>query len=76
MNDHLSAAEMAQVRAVIEAIAEAIKDLGSVPSGHLYAGLMSRMSIQTYEEIISLLVNQGRVRREATHLLVWVGGKK
>lgn len=57
---------------VVLAVGEAIKDLGSVPSGHLYARLMEHMSLETYNKVIALLVKTGAVKEE-NHLLTWVG---
>jgi len=61
------------VREVAIAIAGAIKELGSVPSGHLYARLMDQMSLATYEKIVGALIGAGLVRKEPSHLLVWIG---
>jgi len=60
--------------AIVLAVGEAIKELGSVPSGHLYAHMMGRMSLETYNKIIALLVKTGAVKEE-NHLLTWVGKK-
>lgn len=57
-------------------ISEAIRDLGEVPSGHLYAQVMGHMTIQTYEKIISTLVNAKLVARDGNHLLRWIGPPK
>jgi len=57
------------------AVAEAIRDLGSVPSGHLYARLMEYMSLETYNKIITVLKNANLVE-ESNHLLTWVGPKE
>lgn len=59
---------------VIKAIADAIRELGSVPSGHLYAQLMGKMSLECYERIIGILKNTGLVN-ENNHLLIWVEPK-
>ena len=58
---------------VVRAMAEAIRDLGSVPSGHLYARLMGRMDLQSYEGLIGILVRSGLVTQDASHVLHWVG---
>lgn len=58
--------------AIVLAVGEAIKELGSVPNGHLYAQLMGRMSLETYNKVIALLVKVGAVKNE-NHLLTWVG---
>jgi hypothetical protein len=66
---------MTQTKAVIEvlmAVADAIKELKEVPSGHLYAALMGKMDIQSYEAIIRTLINSKLVARRSD-LLVWVG---
>lgn len=57
---------------VILAVGSAIKELGSVPSGHLYVTLMGRMSLETYDKLIGILVKTGAVKLE-NHLLTWVG---
>lgn len=61
---------------VTVAVAEAIRDLGSVPAGHAYAHLMGHMSLEVFNAIIDLLVRNGLVRRDPNHLLTWIGGGK
>lgn len=71
----MSNVDSAQVKAAVQvmvAVGEAIKELGSVPSGHLYARLMSHMTLETYNKIIGVLVKTGAVKEE-NHLLTWVG---
>lgn len=65
-----------QVEAAIQvakAIADAIRDLGEVPSGELYARVMGHLTLANYEKVIDSLVGAGLVKREANHLLRWVG---
>lgn len=57
--------------AIVMAMAEAIEQLGEVPSGHLYARLMDKMSIGEYNRIIDILKELGWVS-ESNHLLKWV----
>lgn len=57
----------------VSAIAECIRDLGSVPGGHLYARLTGHVSIDVYESVIDMLVRSGLVREHANHLLEWIG---
>ena len=45
----------------VKAIAEAIRDLGTVPSGHLYARVMGFMSLDQYNQIIGILKRQGLI---------------
>lgn len=58
--------------AVILAIAEAIRALGEVPGGELYARLCDKMTISQYETIIGTLKNAGLVS-ESAHMLTWIG---
>lgn len=58
------------------ALAEAIQDLGQVPAGHLYAGVMSHMSLEEFEWAIDRLVFTKLVSRAGTHLLTWIGAPK
>lgn len=61
---------------MVLAIAQAIEELGTVPSGHLYARLMGHLGIDAYQSVIATLVHAGLVRQHANHLLEWVGPKR
>lgn len=66
---------MTQTEAAVQTVvvvAEAIRELREVPSGHLYARVMGRMSMGTYETTIRLLKGAGLVE-EKSHVLRWVG---
>jgi len=63
---------LAAVR-VAHAVAETIRELGQVPSGHLYARLMGVMELHQYEQVIGLLVDARLVERDRSHLLRWIG---
>jgi hypothetical protein len=65
---------LAAVR-VAHAIAESIRELGEIPSGHLYARLMGIMDLRQYGQVIDLLIDAGLVEREPSHLLRWIGPK-
>lgn len=56
-------------------VAEAIQELGSVPSGHLYANLASKMSLNSYNGIIDML-KRAELVSEKNHLLNWIGPAK
>ena len=56
---------------IIKAVAEAIRDLGSVPSGHLYARLMGQLTLSQYNQIIDTL-KKAKLVREDNHLLTWI----
>lgn len=57
---------------IVTAIADAIRALGSVPSGHLYARLVGILSLDQYNQIIGILKSQGLVK-ESCHELIWIG---
>ncbi len=57
----------------IKALADAIKSLGSVPSGHLYAGLMGKLSLDQYNQMIGILTRSGLVELTPSHVLNWKG---
>ncbi len=54
------------------AVAECIRDLGHVPSGHLYAHLMCKLDIHQYQSIIDMLV-RGKMVKIENHELIWIG---
>ena len=57
---------------LIQAIAETIKELGSVPAGHLYARLMDKMSIETFQTIVDTLV-KAKIIENKGFLLTYIG---
>ena len=63
----------AKVRAavgMIKAVADAIKELKRVPSGSLYATLMNHLTVDQYNQIVSVLKNAGLVK-DVYGELVW-----
>ena len=58
---------------VVLAVADCIRELRTVPSGHLYARLMGHLSIDDYQSVIATLVRAGLVREHQSHLLEWIG---
>lgn len=69
-NEKVKAATLAAL-----AMGETIRELGRVPSGHLYAAVMSKMSLQCYQQLIGVLKNAGLVREES-HELIWCGPRQ
>jgi hypothetical protein len=63
-----------QVEALIKAtkaIADSIKELKRVPSGELYARLMNYVSLQQYEQLISVLEKAGLIEI-VNHEIIWI----
>ena len=58
---------------IAHVVAETIRDLGEVPSGHLYARLMGVMELHQYEQVIDLLIGAQLIERTPAHLLRWIG---
>jgi hypothetical protein len=58
---------------VLSALAETIRSLGSVPSGHLYAQVLGQLDLADYQAAIGHLVRAGLVEEGADRVLVWVG---
>ena len=58
------------------ALAEAIRELGEIPAGHLYARLMNVMDLNQFDALIDILCQAGVVERTPAHLLRWIGGVK
>jgi hypothetical protein len=56
---------------LIMAVTEAIREVKRIPSGHLYAILMGKMSIDTYNQLITIIKRTGLVKEEG-HELIWV----
>ena len=76
MSAQANAITKGQILAAVEttkAVAEAIRELGSVSDGTLYAGVMSHLDLKQYRAIIEILVQAGLITN-TNHRLVWIGG--
>ena len=58
---------------VMGLVASVIKELGSIPSGHLYAQLMDKMSLDSYEKMTGALERMGIIRIDGNHLITYTG---
>ena len=65
-------ADAAKAFEISQAIAEAIRDVQEIPSGTLYALVMSYLSLEAYEATIRALVETGLITNTG-HLLRWIG---
>ena len=77
MSAQANAITKGQILAAVEttkAVAEAIRELGSVSDGTLYAGVMSHLDLKQYRAIIDILVQAGLITN-TNHRLVWIGGQ-
>lgn len=66
----------AKVEAALElvrAVAEMIREVGRIPSGELYALLMGKMTLETYEKMIRMMISENLIRQDRSHMLVWIG---
>jgi hypothetical protein len=67
-------AQVSRAFAVCAAVAEAIREAGELPSGQLYAILMSQVDLSGYESMIRTLKGTGLVEERA-NVLRWIGPK-
>jgi len=58
---------------VVMAVAETIRELKEVPSGHLYAALMGKMDLEEYQSILRVIEGAGLIKVERSHLIRWIG---
>jgi len=58
---------------VVQIIAEAIRKLGRIPSGHLYAQVMGALTLDQYQGVIGTLERSGVIEVK-NHELIWKGG--
>lgn len=68
----LTRVEIKTFVAATHALAEAIEELGEVPSGHLYTTICGSISLDNYDKCIAALVGLGWIRKSG-HVLHWVG---
>jgi len=78
-NESTTTTENKQITAIFTvaiAAAEVIRELGEIPSGHLYARMMDKLSCHQYQQIIDMLKKAGVVEETPAHLLRWIGTPK
>ena len=66
----------AQINAALQtlaAVAQAIRLLGEVPSGQLYAQLVGQLSLSDYDAIIRTLKGASLIEETPAHLIRWTG---
>jgi hypothetical protein len=71
--NHTKADTIKAAIGVLAALAEVIRAKGSISAGELYAHVCGTLSLETYESAIGLLIRSSLVKREASHLLTWIG---
>lgn len=69
-NSLLKSQLIASVNAV-RGIADAIRELGAVPSGELYVRVMDVLTLEQYRSIIGILTRAGMIECRG-HLLTWI----
>ncbi len=57
---------------LLAAVADTIRQLGSVPSGHLYAQIMGKVDIHGFQKLVAILKGSGLVS-ESNDILTWIG---
>ena len=72
MNAVPTKAEILAAVEVARSVADLIRELGEVPSGLLYARLMSFMDLAAFHQVVALLVDAGLVERRSNNILRWV----
>jgi hypothetical protein len=58
---------------VVRIVADAIRELGTVPSGVLYAHLAGKFTLDQYEAIIGILKRAGVISVTPAHVIHWIG---
>jgi hypothetical protein len=61
---------------VIQSVLEIVRELGRVPSGHVYATLTAKgCTINQWSAMVSVMTGTGLVELTKGHELVWIGPK-
>lgn len=70
----LTQSQIEAALAKMMAIADAIRELGSVPSGVMYAQVCDRVNINEYKSILKILEKQKLITVK-NDLIEWIGPK-
>jgi hypothetical protein len=66
-------AELKNGISILTAVAEAIRELGEIPSGTLYALLVGRVTKEGYDRMLVTLTNAGLIEVQPNFMIRWVG---
>lgn len=58
--------------ALLQIIAEAVWEAGSIPSGHLYAAMVGKVTLSAFESLVAQLCRTGLIRQNG-YVLTWTG---
>lgn len=72
INQRQKLADAIRILYFVEGIGEAIRGVGRVPSGHLYAQVMGKMTLEQYERVIGILKGTKLIKEESNDL-IWIG---
>ena len=64
--------ETAAALMIIRAVADAVRDLGQVPEGELYAAIMGHLSLDAFNRVLEILKRGGMIQVRG-HLVIWTG---
>lgn len=67
--------EVEAAKEIVRTIRDAIKELGRVPSGTLYATVCGHLSLTSYQYVLSIIQAAGLIKIE-NHEIIWIGGQK
>lgn len=65
-------AQMLAAFELVVIVGQAIRELKEIPSGHLYAQLMGKLTLSQYESILNTLKRAKMIKIEY-HLITWIG---
>ncbi len=58
---------------LLRLLAEAVREAQRIPSGVLYAAVISKVDIEAYGKAITMLKRAGLINETLLHELVWIG---
>ena len=53
----------------VQTIAEAIREVKRIPSGHLYAQVIGKLELSAYERILNILKNAGLIEIKSDEII-------
>ena len=57
---------------ILMAVSDTVREMGEVPSGHIYAALTGKVDFQGFQGVIRTLKGAGLIKQNGD-LLVWTG---
>ena len=76
MADRYSLDQMQDAVRIALAVSDAIRQLGTVPAGHLYVQVQHKLNMEAFQSLLTFLEDAELITYSRDHVITWIGPSK